>query len=118
MKQVFFFLVFIHAIYLAPAQNKKVIKDLEANLTGHWIVISSKDSIMSKDDFINNEQENTLKLIKYKEEKYQWSGAAYTGIKFKKNGEFGFFNNVLCSTETDPKNSQVHGASVKIILLK
>jgi hypothetical protein len=99
-----FLLLFSISSIVISAQVKTISKELSKKIAGHWILTSKSDSILLVDELLNEGKPVTFKGVKYKEELYYWGGGAYTGLEFTNNGEFGFFNNVMCSTESSPQN--------------
>jgi hypothetical protein len=104
MKKIILF--FFLTLLLFSFKTEEEIKELDKKIRGHWVAVSTKDSLLTLTDFIQSGKEITFELKKYNEKFYQWAGGCYNGIEFTTNKEFNFYNNVLCSTESSPKSNE------------
>ncbi|HET6989910.1 MAG TPA: hypothetical protein VFJ43_01245 [Bacteroidia bacterium] len=68
---------------------------VQKNLAGHWV---------SEKYLIDFNPGDTIRLTKRKfsTDLYQWGSGIASGYTFSENGDFSEYNNVLCSSETDP----------------
>jgi len=111
MKPLFLFLFLI--VFLFSFKKEEEIKNLDKKIIGHWVAVSTKDSLLLIDDFIQSGKEIIFELKKYNNKAYEWGGGYYNGIEFTANKTFNFYNNVLCSTESSPKSNENQTWEVK-----
>ncbi len=104
MKQTL--LIFLSITFLFSFKKQEDMKELDKKIIGHWVSVSTNDSLLSISDFILSGKEITFELKKYSDKAYQWGGGFYNGMEFTNNKEFNFYSNVLCSTESSPKSNE------------
>ena len=78
-----------------------------SKITGHWYAVSTGDTIMALEDFVHSGIVTFERVKHHTQKTYQWGGGLYTGMEFAQNGEFYFYNNVLCSSESSPQTNRL-----------